>query len=423
MNNKIRRIIKNPYVFSVISKFCMVLLGFLYTVCQSRYLGVSLKGDVSYITSVTSITAIVFGLGVHQAYPYFKKRGLEDVSAIFVKLSVAMLGIYSVIAMALIIILRADFTLGAILLLTPALVYHRIVAYICMVEDPNRRNLTEMLATFAEIIVVIVLWIAVPPTLFIGMLIYAMKDILLCVVYTYRLRASLFAPIRIERSQWLEILKFGIFPMLVLLMSTLNYRIDVIMLRQYVTSAELGIYSVGVMLAERVWIIPDALKEVMISNLAKGKGTDEVSFVIRVCNTACLIVVLGIISLGQPFINLAFGLEYSAAYSITIVILIGVIFMVYYKMIAAYNIVQGKQKENFFYLVISVVGNVIANAILIPSCGNLGAATASILSYAISAFLFTRRFIKETGSVMTDMIFINKGDLKRLKFSLMKKEL
>lgn len=413
--NKLKQIIKNPYVFSVISKFCVVLLGFLYTVCQSRYLGASLKGDVSYITSITSITSIVFGCGVHQAYPYFKKKTGQDVAPLFMKLSAGMLGIYLIIAVLATIILKADISLGAILILTPCLVYNKIVAYISMVENPNKKNFTELLANFVEVIVVVILWLIIPPTLFIGILIYVIKDVLLSVVYTYRLKKPLFAPVKLTASQSLEILKFGIFPMLVLLMTTLNYRVDVIMLKQFVTSAEVGIYSVGVMLAERVWMIPDALKEVMISNLAKGKGTDEVSFVIRICNTACIIVVLGIIALGQPFINLFFGMEYSAAYSVTVVILIGVIFMIYYKMIAAYNIVQGKQKENFFYLVVSVIGNVVANAILIPIYGNIGAAIASIFSYAISAFLFTHRFIKETGTKMSDMLIINKGDISRLK--------
>ena len=413
--NKLKKIIKNPYVFSVISKFCVVLLGFLYTVCQSRYLGASLKGDVSYITSITSITSIVFGCGVHQAYPYFKKKTGQDVAPLFMKLSAGMLGIYLIIAVLATIILKADISLGAILILTPCLVYNKIVAYISMVENPNKKNFTELLANFVEVIVVVILWLIIPPTLFIGILIYVIKDVLLSIVYTYRLKKPLFAPVKLTASQSLEILKFGIFPMLVLLMTTLNYRVDVIMLKQFVTSAEVGIYSVGVMLAERVWMIPDALKEVMISNLAKGKGTDEVSFVIRICNTACVIVVLGIIALGQPFINLFFGMEYSAAYSVTVVILIGVIFMIYYKMIAAYNIVQGKQKENFFYLVVSVIGNVVANAILIPIYGNIGAAIASIFSYAISAFLFTHRFIKETGTKMSDMLIINKGDISRLK--------
>jgi len=415
MRNRIAKVIKNPYVFSVISKFCIVLLGFIYTVCQSRYLGASLKGDVSYISSITSITSIIFGCGVHQAFPYFKKKTGKDVAPVFMKLAVLMLGVYLAFAILLSIVYHENISFTAVYFLTPCLVYTKIVGYISMVENPNKKNMTEMIANIAEVLIVVLLWIMIKPTLIIGIILFAIKDIILSLIYTYRLRKPLFDHVEIKGKQIAEILTFGIFPMLVLLMTTLNYRIDVIMLKQQVTSAEVGIYSVGVMLAERVWMIPDALKEVMISNLAKGKGSDEVCFVIRICNTACIIVVLGIIALGQPFINIFFGMEYSGAYSITVVILVGVIFMVYYKMIAAYNIVQGKQRENFVYLIISVIGNVIANAILIPIYGNIGAAMASIFSYAISAFLFTYRFIRETSTKMSDLLIINKRDITRLK--------
>lgn len=421
MIKRINKVISNPYVFSVISKICIVLLGFIYTVCQSRYLGASLKGDVAYISSITSITSIVFGCGVHQAYPYFKNKTGDDVAPIFLRLSVLMLGIYSAIAVILAIIFNADIKFCAIFLLTPCLVYNKIIAYISMVESPNQKNATELIANFAEVISVVVFWICIPASFISGIFILVVKDILLAIIYTFRLRSRFLLRGKKKQIHYAEILKFGIFPMLVLLMTTLNYRVDVIMLKQFVTSAEVGVYSVGVMLAERVWMIPDALKEVMISNLTKGKGTDEVSFVIRICNSVCIIVVLGIVALGQPFINLFFGEEYSSAYSVTVVILIGVVFMIYYKMIGAYNIVHGKQKDNFIYLLISVIANIIANFILIPIYRNIGAALASIISYAISAYLFTHKFIKENGIQMRELLLINKNDITRLKSSFSKR--
>ncbi len=422
MKSKLFRIFRNPYVFSVFSKITLVVLGFLYTVLMSRYLGASLKGDVAYITSVTSITCIIFGCGVHQAYPYFTKKTGENVAPIFMRLAVEMLAVYLIIAAALTLLLRADVSLGCILMLTPIFVYNRIVSYICMVENPNRKNLVDLIAALLEVVLIIVLWLLLKPTLLIGALIYLFKDVFLSCVYTWRMRHALVPFAKSSLSIRLEILKFGFFPMLLLLMSTLNYRVDVIMLKASVSSADVGIYSVGVMLAERVWLIPDALKEVMISNLAKGKGVEEVSFVIRLCNSSCILVVLAIVALGRPFINLFFGAEYAGAYTITIVILVGVLFMVYYKLIAAYNIVHGKQKENILFLLVSVASNLVANALLIPRFGNIGAALASILSYAVAAFLFTQRFARETGTKLGSMLFINRADLERLFSHFRKKK-
>lgn len=420
--NSIRKILKNPYVFSVISKVLIVLLGFAYTVCQSRFLGASLKGDVAYIDSVTKVAFVILGLGIHQAYPYFKKKTGENVAPFFLRLTLLMTLSYFAVAVVLSLAFHSDIKLVAIFMLTPCLVYNRVVSYINMVETPNKKNVTELIVNFFEVIAVVILWAAFPPSVVWGVFLLLFKDLLLGIIYSWRLRKQFVTPAKVTlRGSW-EVVKFGVFPMLALLMSSLNYRVDVIMLKHFVTSANVGVYSVGVMLAERVWLIPDAIKEVMISNLTKGKDYKEVSFVIRVCNTACILVVLGIVVLGQPFINLFFGAEYSKAYIVTVIILAGVVFMIYYKMIGSYNIVHGKQRENLLYLIVSVVTNVIANLIFIPRLGNNGAALASVLSYGMAAFLFTRRFSRETGEKITDMLLVNKEDIARVKEQLGRKK-
>lgn len=416
--NKIRKILQNPYVFSVVSKVMIVALGFAYSVCQARYLGTSLKGDVAFVDSVTKITLVLLGLGIHQAYPYFKKKTGENVAPFFLRLTLFMTGIYLLIAIILSVMLHGDIKLVAIFMLTPVLVYNRVVSYINMVETPNKKNLTELIVNFLELIAVIVLWLAFPATIEWGLFLLLFKDLLLGIIYSYRLRTQFFTPVHLTREMCLEIVKFGFFPMVALLMTTLNYRVDIIMLDYFVTSSEVGIYSVGVMLAERVWLIPDALKEVMISNLTKGKDEREVSFVIRVCNSVCIFVVLGIVLLGQPFINLFYGIDYSEAYTVTVIILVGVVFMIYYKMIGSYNIVHGKQKENLIYLIASVLTNIVANLIFIPMLGNHGAALASVLSYGMAAFLFIRHFTIETGAKLRDMLMINRQDIDRIKQKL-----
>lgn len=414
MGDKIIKVTKNPYVFSVLSKICIVFLGFGYTVCQSRYLGPSLKGDVAYISSITQMTSIIFGLGIHQAYPYYKKKTGRDVAPFFIKLTIVMTFLYFLIAIILTGTIRGDFKLAAIFMMTPLLVYNRIAAYINMVEAPNRKNVTELMADLFLLIVTVLLWVFVAENIFWGVFLLIIKDAVLAIIYTYRLRGAIASSSGLGYREAGGVLKYGIFPMLTLLMTTLNYRVDIIMLNNLATSAEVGVYSVGVMLAERVWLIPDALKEVMISNLAKGKGIDEVTYVIRMCNTACIFVVLGIAAFGRPFIHFFFGQEYAGAYSVTITILAGVVFMVYYKIIGAFNIVEGKQKENLGYLVVSVICNMILNASFIPVFGNLGAAIASIFSYAVSAGLFIRKFTRETPARLGDMVFLNGRDINRM---------
>ena len=206
--------------------------------------------------------------------------------------------------------------------------------------------------------------------------------------------------------------------MLSLLVTTLNYRVDIIMLNGRVPDASIGVYSIGILLAERIWLIPDAVKGVMVSNIAKGKDARETAYVIRISNTGCFVIILAIIALGKPFIDLMFGPEFEGAYQVTLIVLAGVLSMIYYKLIAAYNIALGKQVVSFVFLSVAVVVHIILNLILIPIWGIYGAGISSVISYAICALLFIIYFCRTTGIPLKDILFINKGDFKKLKAKL-----
>ena len=77
-----------------------------------------------------------------------------------------------------------------------------------------------------------------------------------------------------------KLLAFGIFPMFNLLLNTLNYKVDVVMLKHQTEYAVVSMYGVGVALAEKCWAIPDAIRDILLSKLANGKTAKEVSKVI-----------------------------------------------------------------------------------------------------------------------------------------------
>ena len=58
----------------MIAKFIGVVVGFLFTVFQSRFLGAEIKGQVATVNSIVSVAAIILALGIFQAYPYYKRN-------------------------------------------------------------------------------------------------------------------------------------------------------------------------------------------------------------------------------------------------------------------------------------------------------------------------------------------------------------
>jgi O-antigen/teichoic acid export membrane protein len=340
---------------------------------------------------------------------------------VFLKISLLLLAVYTAISAIALLSFQLSPKNVAVFIITPLLAYDGIVSYITLIEVPNKRSATDMAVNLAELVLLIILWIVAPPSFVIGVIVITVKDVVKALIFTFWWRKRIFVPSESIRIWIPRLVKFGFFPMLSLLMTTLNYRVDVLMLNGRVTDAAIGVYSVGVLLAERIWMIPDAMKGVMVSHIAKGKDANETANVIRICNTVCLVIILGIVALGKPFIDIAFGAEYNGAYQVTLILLAGVFSMIYYKLIASYNIAMGKQIVSFVLLSVGVVCNVIANLILIPMLGIYGAGIASVISYAICSMLFIVYFCRTTKIPFRRMLFIDRADYVRVKKWLKRK--
>ncbi len=411
--NKPLAVLKNPYVFSVTAKFSMVIVGFLYSMLNARFLGPELKGQYSYITTITGITVVVFTLGVHQAYPYYKRQEVEGVRTKYIHIITIEFILYLIAAAALSPFMK-DFRVTTAIWLTPFMVLSKLSRYLIMLETPNKKNKLELFFEIVEVIFVFFLLLFADRNLYwiIGLL-FA-KNIVSSIYYLYHIHENF----KICRDDWhwfIEFAKFGFLPMLALLMNNLNYRIDVLMLGRSVSNSEIGIYSVGISIAEKMWLVSDSLRDVLYSKLIKGRDKDEVNRVIRFSITACSILVIGLVTLGHPFIVICFGEKYERSYYPMVIILFGTLVMVYYKIIQAYNIIHKKQKYNFAFLVTAVIVNIILNSILIPKQGIYGAAIASLVSYTVCAACFVVEYKRFTHSRIGEILILNKSDIILLR--------
>ena len=125
--------------------------------------------------------------------------------------------------------------------------------------------------------------------------------------------------------------------------------------------------------------------------------------------------VIFIVLIGKPLIWLMYGEEYLGSYGATVIIVMGGIGMVFYKMIYSYNVIHNRRVENLVLLVISAIINIITNAILIPLWGINGAALASLISYLCCGIMFIVSFVKLTKLPVRSLFFLQKSDIELLK--------
>lgn len=415
---KLLNIAKNEYIYSLITKFITMAISLVQSVLVARYLGAAIQGTSSYITSIVSIGAIVVTFGMHQAYPYFRKKyGKESFFSDFISIIVIVFSLYFLLAFFIALFMVSKIELRAAVLLTPLYGYDRVVSYICTIEEPNKRNTYFTIVSIIDVFFICILMIFTKRSLLTAIIILVFAELLKSVVFSWVLHVNKFFTIKRSLLPFgVELLKMGFFPMVALLMTTLNYKIDILMLRAspIITSTQIGVYAIGMSFADKIVLIPDTLKGILVSKLSKGADEREVAKVSRMCFWATLLVCMAFLILGESLINILYGDEYSGAYSVLIICSFGSIFVGYFKLIAQYNIVNRKQIRNVALLSISILVNIILNLLLIPKYQLKGAALASGIGYFLSGWVFILWFAMKNNIKLAEMILLQKSDVKAI---------
>lgn len=420
---KIKKILLNEYIFAIIMRGIVIIIGLLRTVFWARYLGASLKGDVEYIRSIASIGLIVFTLGIQYSYPHLRKEsGRERVLHPFMRISTRLFIVYLVMFTALFsLFFQFNESFAIAILLIPILSYSRIVQYIYIIENPNRCNTKNLIVNLIELVYSILLLYFAKRLFFLGITSIISVE-LLQAVSSIKYLGTGFEKQGEECSGNISItmkqlVLFGFFPMISLLLTTLNYKIDVIMLRSYsfIDSADIGVYSLGIALVEKIILIPDTLKGVLVSRLAKGKDAHEVAKLTRICFALSTIIAVVVIVVGKPLILLFYGEEYAGAYSVIVISAFGVLFIMFFKLIAQYNNINKRQKRNALMLASSILVNVLMNALLIPLWGTWGAALSTGIGHAVCGAMFILDFHRQTNIPIKEILILRKEDFCRIK--------
>lgn len=414
MKNNITRVLRNEYIFSIISKFCLIVIGLIESITLARFLGAEIRGELAYLYSLAGSIYLLFTFGIYTTYPFYRKNNaIEDILPSFFATTFILYSIYFILFIfSGILLLMYGYNIGYVLLLVPFLGLAEIISFIYIIESPNKANFTFILIALFQTICLLGICLWGSRNLMLGIFYYIFIAMIKIVYFTKKIGFH-FSLSDFSIKTTLDLIKFGFMPMIALVLTTLNYRLDVIMLKQYstVTLVDIGIYSIGVSLSDKALVVSDAIKNVLLSKLAKGSDENEVARVMRFCFLASIITAIGITIFSKLMIDIMYGAEFSGAEIITYISVWGTIFMVFFKMISQYNIVQHKQHLNVLFLIVSIVINITLNSLMIPLIGICGAAIATVVGYISSAGIFVIYFHKTTGVSYKKIFLINKSDL------------
>lgn len=376
----------------------MAFLALLNSVIINRGLGPALKGEYAYILNIANIIVLILNLGIYQSYPFYKRQNIEAIKSKYTGIVFFQFFLYIGIAIITSITL-SNKIMTYILLLIPIMVISRQLSFITLIESIITRNIINIMDTLFYTGLLSIAYFIFPQKIDLVILALFIREIIAVVFMTFYLRPRINIK-NIDFKFMLKIIKFGLFPMFTTFLITINYQMDVIILKWFVPFTEIGYYTVGVGLASQAWLIPDAFKDVLFSKTAKNDSLKDIQYSLKlnfIVNTAIFLIVL---FSGKYFITLLYGQQFLPAYTVTVIIFFGSIWMAVFKILIPIYNAKGMQRISFWILLTSAVVNVVLNIILIPRHGIEGAAYASVVSYSICGGLF-----------LYNMKLVGKGDL------------
>jgi len=191
-------------------------------------------------------------------------------------------------------------------------------------------------------------------------------------------------------------------PLLLSGMAVMIYmRIDQVMLGQMVSDESVGIYSAAVRISEIWYFIPMTIVASVFPSIIEAKVRSESQYYQRLQRLYDIMVLLSVsIALPMTFLSTAivlqlFGKAYIESGTILAILIWASVFVFLGVASGKWFLTENRQILSFQRAALGMIVNVILNLLLIPKFGAVGAAIATVVSYAMAAF-FSDLFQGET---------------------------
>ena len=184
-----------------------------------------------------------------------------------------------------------------------------------------------------------------------------------------------------------EMLHYGAFLQLSTLVSTLNKRLSLYLLKTHCDEKSLGVYASGTQVTEGVNIIGTSIGLVEFSALSNTEKAERASqLTLRFMKLSILLTftaLLVICLVPTTFFEWLFSGEFSDIRTIILLMAPGIVFFSAHTVLANYFSGTGKPKYNLYASLIGLSVTLVSAFILIPWLGIRGAAITTTLTYLV----------------------------------------
>lgn len=375
-------------------------IGIVTIVIIARILGPEGKGIYSLAMLLPGLIVTFANFGISQATVYHVARerySWKDILGNNVLFSLGALGV-GVLSGLIVAIFFAQslfpnvaqgYLLLGIAVIPGSLFFSNLHSFFVGAQRFREYNLIAIFKSFLTLaFIVIALWMFKAGI--VGALVANISALSLAglVLFLWARKIADGTSFKVNLSYLREASIYGIQAHLGNMIGFLNYRIDMFLIASFLNPMSVGFYSIGVGLAEKLWLVSRAASTVLFPKVA-GE-TDEVrrkTFTPLVFRTVFWITTLGamaIFFLSRWIVEFLFSADFLPAVLPLRILLVGIVALSASRVLANDVAGRGRPILNTYVGASALMTNVALNLIWIPRYGIAGAAWASTLSYSVT---------------------------------------
>ncbi len=377
------------------------LIGIVSGILLARLLGPAGKGEYYLLILVPSTAMVLVQFGIPQAVSFYTARGRTAGIMIRALVLTVVLSAIALVTIALLLPLLQEAILHGIaldqflvaLVAIPIAVSSTLTTAIIMGRQAVRWyagiNIASPIATCILLVVLAVLGPSVMGAIAVYLIVILIRAIALA-IGARRVSAE---NVGAESVSYRDLVRYGLRVYPASLTGFFLYRVDVYLIAFLLVapSVPLGYYSMAVGLAEMVFFFPNAVSNLFFPHVAgapREESDRQVAMVSRVTLLVTGAVALALIPAAAVMIWVVLP-DFGPALPALIVLLPGVVALSLAKVVGAFVVGIGRPEIDSYVSVAALIVNIIANLILIPVLGIVGASAASLISYSLTSLLLT----------------------------------
>lgn len=388
---------------SAISQLVTMSTAIVQGILIARLLGPESRGILALLLNIPALVGTFADLGVRQAAT--RAIGARKVPVGTIVGTLTMMGIASslggvVVAVSVMLLQGFDrFGADCIALALLQLPLRIGVGFVRGVLLGNRSIDSANLARILSVLLVAVLVVAFARSVRSTLLIFSLGLVVEMLLLMWAARSLYTSSFCVSIGLARQLVNEGIKYAVTLFVVAANYRISYFALAAFaIREQQIGVYAVGMAVAELIWQVPTALGTAIFSYAASSADPSEMSnrtlHILRRTLAIGAVVALSAFVVGPLVITIGYGTEFAASGLVLQLLLPGVYLGLVFKILQADLAGRGKPLIAMRIYLLAIVVNLVVGAFLIPRFGIYGAAVATSISYVLGGVCLGFAFSK-----------------------------